>query len=180
MRNSRGSRKGVGPEVRRRRIQLFIKDTKSRKELQMNRALKNGIIASIVVSVLVCCGIVLAADVVVKEGNLSALSGVSIPNHDFEDGDILWAYDAGWEISQDGGNWKARIQGYNGATIQPASPLAVKVGRVYKVIVDIGGATNDYLEISIGGAPPVEAYQTGTMTFYFLAVDTSNLKFQYD
>jgi hypothetical protein len=56
--------------VRRRRIQLFIKDTKSRKELQMNRALKNGIIASIVVFVVVCLGTVAAQDVIVKQGTI--------------------------------------------------------------------------------------------------------------
>jgi hypothetical protein len=47
-----------------------MKDTKSVKELQMNSALKNGIIASIVVSVVACLGTVAAQDVIVKQGTI--------------------------------------------------------------------------------------------------------------
>jgi len=160
----------------------------------MKRTVKSKIAAGVLILTMVALGTVIGGDVIVKEGDLSAVTGtfeslntvntariLNIPNANFESGDTGWAKDPGWSIVQQNGNWLARIQGTgnNGATIQPDPSLNVVPMKIYKVTVDIGGGLTDGIKISIGGAPEQVYYATGSFVYYFVAVDGSNLRFIY-
>ena len=169
-------------------------EKKGKKVIKMREKVRSTLAAGVLILTMVALGTVIGGDIVVKEGDLSAVTGtfeslntvntariLNIPNANFESGDTGWAKDPGWSIVQQNGNWLARIQGTgnNGATIQPDPSLNVVPMKIYKVTVDIGGGLTDGIKISIGGAPEQVYYATGSFVYYFVAVNGSNLRFIY-